>query len=675
MNLNDWIGRIKKPVFIETILWFCMMLCIFLGFGFTVAFASEPVVITADGEYVMGNGETMEVAEERAKKAAIQKAAEQAGAYVKSYTKVKNLALESDVIEVIANHSMKVEVIEKKKSVLGDVDAIRFYVKIKATMTQEEIEANLKKVREDQSIVEAYNRLKAEFEKQDKEMAKLKRQLEFATAGDKQKIAKLISEEEKKYKANLWLERAQEVWDTDEKLKAYEKALEFNPDLPQAYLGIAKAMIDKHIGEPSSDKEREDKLDALRDAVESINRAIALDENYADAYALRADTLHKIKWMENQDENKKDYDERILKDISRALALNASNKGDLYYLRASIYLEELHDAELEQAKTDQYNYEVIEDYLNKALKEIDMAVSLCKEEDLACLAENYRKKASAYSVARAYYIRRGNKKREKVFEDLRNKFIAKAEEVEKREEAKLDETISKEEALFSQYVKSEYGKIEYYLFGGGWEERVAGVSFKEMRQKSEDEREKKGKELISKLEKKISSGTASAEEYLFMSYRVEPPLKEEYFKKGISLLEKRNPQGIDLLLLVYLYLSHGGNYDVQLSYLSKAKKIVDKNLSQAQKALSINEVISLSSEMEKAKSDTDRADVTKKLAKLNKEQAEAFYWFAFAAQISNQKAEIYERLDLPQKAREEYLYLCNTFKDDRACKNAERLKK
>jgi len=111
------------------------------------SFAGNPVEIISDGEYVMGAGETMEVAEEKAKKSAMQKAAEQAGAFVKSYTKVKNLALESDVIEVIANHSMKVDILEKKKTVLGDVDAIRFYVKIRATMTEEEIEANLKKVR------------------------------------------------------------------------------------------------------------------------------------------------------------------------------------------------------------------------------------------------------------------------------------------------------------------------------------------------------------------------------------------------------------------------------------------------------------------------------------------------------------------------------------------------
>lgn len=83
------------------------------------SFASEPVVIISEGEYVMGSGESMEVAYDKAKRAASQKAAEQAGAYVKSYTKVKNLALENDFIEVIANHSMKIEVIEKKKQFSG----------------------------------------------------------------------------------------------------------------------------------------------------------------------------------------------------------------------------------------------------------------------------------------------------------------------------------------------------------------------------------------------------------------------------------------------------------------------------------------------------------------------------------------------------------------------------
>jgi hypothetical protein len=95
----------------------------------------------------------------------MQKAAEKAGVFVKSYTKVNNLSLEADVIEVIANHAMKVDILEKKKSVLGDVEAIKFYVKIKAILTEEDVEANLKKVKEDQTIVDAYNRLRADYEK------------------------------------------------------------------------------------------------------------------------------------------------------------------------------------------------------------------------------------------------------------------------------------------------------------------------------------------------------------------------------------------------------------------------------------------------------------------------------------------------------------------------------
>lgn len=161
-----------------------------------------------------------------------------------------------------------------------------------------------------------------------------------------------------------------------------------------------------------------------------------------------------------------------------------------------------------------------------------------------------------------------------------------------------------------------------------------------------------------------------------MSFRVDSPLKEDYFNKGISLLEKRNPQGIDALLIVYLYIYRFVDDDVKISYFKKAKEIVDKNLPHAQKSLSIDESISLASEMGTAKDDDEtHANVIKKLGKLTRQQAEAFFWFSFAAQISLQKAEIYEKLDLLQKAREEYLYLCNTFKDQGACKNAERLKK
>lgn len=639
-----------------------------------ISFASEPIVIIADGEYVMGTGESMEVSEAKALKKAEQKAAEQAGVYVKSYTKVKNLTLESDVVEVIANHTMKIEVLEKKKTGIGDLDAIKFYVKIKATMSQEDIDANLKKVMQDQSIVVEYNRLKADFEKQNMEMEKLKKQLELATGGDKQKIAKIISEEEKKYKATLWIERAQQLWEPVEKLKAYEKALELNPDLPQAYFGIAKALEEKSWEKPTTDEEKEKKLESLRKATENLNRAIALDENYAEAYALRAEILHKIKWLEHLEENERDYNEKILKDINRALALNAPNKKELFYLRASVYLEQLQDNELKQVRENKFDYKVIENYLNKALNEIEQAGSLCKDGDLECLAKYYNQKGNAYNFLIGYYARQNDWTKVKEFESLRENFLQKATEIQLKMEEKVKEE-TKEDVAFYQ---TEYGKIEYYL-DTGWKEKVMGVSFKEIEQKTDGDKEKIGKQIISKIKQKISSGTASAEDYLFLSYSLTPEInermKEAYFKKGIELMEKRNPQGIDALLLVSIYILKGGNDNVKLNYLDRAKAIVEKNLPQAQKILSLDDFSSLISEMLKAKSDIEGLNVIKKLGKLNKQQAEAFHWFFNAVTISQAKAEIYEKLDLLSKAREEYLYLCNTFKIDEACKNVERLKK
>lgn len=654
------------------ILFFLMLLQ-----AFNNSFAAEPLVVISDGEYVMGTGETMEVSEEKAKRAAIQKAAEQAGAFVKSYTKVKNLALESDVIEVIANHSMKVEVIDKKKSIVGDIDAIKFNVKIKAVMTEEEIEKNLKKTMQDQSIVDAYNRLKADFERQNKEMELLKKQLALSTGEDKQKIARLVSDEERKYRANLWVERAQSLFaDDEEKLKAYKKALELNPELPSAYVGIAKVLEFKYLGMPEDDKERKNKLENLKEAVEYLNRAISLDESYAEAYRLRAEILYKIKWLENSKENEKDYDARILKDIGRALALNAPDRGRLHYLRASVYLEDLRNAEIEQAKKDDYKPEIIEEYFNKAINEIDIAGNLCKKEDFACLAEYYRRKAGAYVLLINYYINRGDLAKEKEFVLAKENFLKKAKEVEEHAKQK---DLKSEGASLEFFYQTEFGKIVYEL-EEGWREKVTGISFRDIEGKSQEEQKKISDKIISRIRNKISSGKASAEEYIYMSYIEEnPKIRENYFQKGIELFVKRKTVGMDGILLAHFYMfkARSEESDSALNYLNKAKTVVDKNLFLVQKMLStdeFNELTELSVKLKSSRKD-EQLNIFKHLGKLKKEPAESFYWLSFALEITYRKAEIYEKLDLPLKAREEYLYLCKTFKDDNACKNAERLKK
>jgi len=658
---------------------------------FNKSFAANPVEIISDGEYVMGAGETMEIAEEKAKKSAMQKAAEQAGAFVKSYTIVKNLAIESDVIEVIANHSMKVEVLEKKRSVLGDVEAIKFYVKIKATMTEEDIEANIKKVREDQTIVDAYNRLKAEYEKQDKEIAKLKRQLELATAGDKKKIAKLISEEEKKYKANLWVERAQSLithWmadlvDLNVILNSYKRALRLNPDHAVAYAGIASLMLQKvnktvakkYSSESKTFSENELKtfIKDLETALTSLDKAISIDENYADAYALRAKVRDEIKWAKSEmqsvtgeDFDEKLYNEQIIEDINRAIALNASNKADLYEKRASLMSSI--SIMCEGSSSD------IENYLNKALTDINQAIALCKDDWK--LSSYYRTKASIYLNASSCYLLKSDDKKQNEMQRLYNTWWQKAEETEKTLSQKIQQE-EREDTLLKKLQTTEYGKLLELL--DSWQKKVIGTL------KNFDPESDEGKIKIAEIKKRISSGKSSAEDHLFMAmfmFDDSIETRKNNFTKGIELFEKRNPQNREALLLVHFYLSQAQFlfdnqlYDESLNGLSKAKAIVDKHLTKQKLS---KKLIDLWNGLQKAEKTEEEKDAVllnlfNLVNKLNKDEAEAFFWIQFSRQIPYLRATIYENLGLYSKALEEYRYLCEQLQDEKACKEVERLK-
>ena len=64
-------------------------------------------IYTGEGAYVMSEGENLGVAKERAKADAMRNACEQAGVYVKSYSRSKNFELEEDIIETMTNNIIK----------------------------------------------------------------------------------------------------------------------------------------------------------------------------------------------------------------------------------------------------------------------------------------------------------------------------------------------------------------------------------------------------------------------------------------------------------------------------------------------------------------------------------------------------------------------------------------
>ena len=133
--------------------------------------------IIAEGTYNMGDGETPSVAESRALLQAKRTALEQAGTYVESYSKVKNFQLTEDEIKVLASGLMEVEILEKKRTILGD--GFHFWVKIKARVQIEKMEEMAKRVK-GKDVIEDYKNVQEAYDKSQKEIEELKKELSQA---------------------------------------------------------------------------------------------------------------------------------------------------------------------------------------------------------------------------------------------------------------------------------------------------------------------------------------------------------------------------------------------------------------------------------------------------------------------------------------------------------------
>ena len=128
---------------------------------------AETKVLTAEATYTMGDGETPSFAEAMALQKAKQLALEQAGTYVESYTKIQNLDLTTEEIQTIAGGVLQVEVMEKKRSLVGD--GLQIYVKIKAAVTTDKMQELATRIK-GKNIADEYKKLQDEYARLSKEV-------------------------------------------------------------------------------------------------------------------------------------------------------------------------------------------------------------------------------------------------------------------------------------------------------------------------------------------------------------------------------------------------------------------------------------------------------------------------------------------------------------------------
>src|SRR3989338_6791372 len=230
---------------------------------------AEVKEIISEGTYNMGDCETPTVAESRALLNAKRTAIEQAGTYVESYTKVENLQLTKDEIQVLASGLMEVEILDKKRTIIGD--GIHFWVKIKAKVNLDKTEEMANKIKvKDKSFVDDYKKIQEAYDKSQKEIEELKKQLAQAK-GEKEKkqVEAKITDEERLFEASQWFEKGyQHILNKehDSAIEAYTKAIALDPNDALAY---------NNRGAAYANKGQYDR------AIEDYNKAIALNPNDA----------------------------------------------------------------------------------------------------------------------------------------------------------------------------------------------------------------------------------------------------------------------------------------------------------------------------------------------------------------------------------------------------------
>ncbi len=277
---------------------------------------AETMTYEGIGEYIMSDFETPDIAKQRAKVRAEQHVAEQAGVYVKSYTKTVNHVVEADEVTAIANTIIKI--VDEKYTVTPTTEnggSFRVHVTLKAIIASERIDEWLKNEQQKNAeLIEQNKRLMREREEQEKEIRDLRYKLSVATNEQSRKgIEKSIANEDRKF---LSLKKTEEgdrlcgIGKYIEAIESYTQAININNANGIAYVNRSYAYY--HIGERNL---------AFRD----IDKAIELNTKDGMAYYNRG-TMY--------GEQKK-YQEAI-NDFSMALRLKPKY-SEAYYNRGYAY--------------------------------------------------------------------------------------------------------------------------------------------------------------------------------------------------------------------------------------------------------------------------------------------------------------------------------------------------
>lgn len=230
--------------------------------------SAEVKTYTGEGEYLMNDFETPEVAKQRAKTRAERNAQEQAGIFLESYSRMKNFDLLTDEIITISAGIMKVLDVKYNQDFVADGQGILIHVTIKAQIDSDNMDKWVAKSIDQRRQINAQNEdLRAANAEQEKVIADLKAQLAAGTVSREQAVQD-FQQQDKVFTFNQKLAEGWKFYSEENfqaAVQSFVDAIKVFPLNAEGYFGRGTAYNELH-----------DNKNALAD----FNRSIEIAPNF-----------------------------------------------------------------------------------------------------------------------------------------------------------------------------------------------------------------------------------------------------------------------------------------------------------------------------------------------------------------------------------------------------------
>lgn len=347
---------------------------------FSMPVTASPILITAYGDYNMGEFENIAVAKERAFVIALHSTALQAAVHATSYSRTKNLQLAEDEIALLS--AITLEITDKHwDQRISNTGGIYIKATVFCRFDVEKLET-VRKNLHDSGAVADYRNIQQEYFYLLSEMDKIKAELALAqNESDKSLLTQKATDNERAFSAIGWFNQGISLFnagDWDGAIAALTQSLQLDGRNAKTYNNRSAAYQRKLL------------FDA---ALSDCNQAISLDSRYANAYVNRGNCYDKT-----------GRSEAALADYGQAIAIDNRNAGA--YNNRGLTLRDLgrfdeaiadfnQTINLDPRCTKAYNNRGIAYYLKKmtdqALADFNQAIALDPED-----VDAYCNRGSAY---------------------------------------------------------------------------------------------------------------------------------------------------------------------------------------------------------------------------------------------------------------------------------------